>query len=133
VLTPFSRFAHSGSSFVDKRLFVPAQDGHRVGGQNGSWIGPVAHFWSLHGGNNMRQFTWATVATATAAIALSALGNQPSAVAATAAQKKPAPIVAPHCAAKPGSKCPYTTEWTCAKWYSPLKCCTKWRCTSVIH
>lgn len=47
---------------------------------------------------------------------------------------KPA-VVAPRCAAKPGasSKCPYATEWTCAKWYVSLKnCCTKWRCTSVI-
>lgn len=67
------------------------------------------------------------------AIVLSALGNQPAAAAATVVQRKPAPIVAPRCAAMPGSKCPYSTEWTCAARHPALKCCTRWRCTSVIH
>jgi hypothetical protein len=43
------------------------------------------------------------------------------------------PVVAPRCAARPRNKCAYTTEWTCANWYAPLKCCTRWQCTSKVH
>jgi hypothetical protein len=39
-----------GTSFLDKRLFVPGQDGLPPGGQNVSRITPVALFSSLHGG-----------------------------------------------------------------------------------
>lgn len=80
----------------------------------------------------MRRFTWVAAAAATAAIALPALGNQPAALAASASKKPPPHIGNVHCAAKPAG-CPYTTRPTCAKWYAPAKCCTRWQCTSVIH
>lgn len=49
---------------------------------------------------------------------------------------KAKPVVAPSCATKPraSSNCPsYSAEWTCANWHAPLKCCTRWRCTSKIR
>lgn len=42
---------HSGTSLVDKCLFVPAQDGPGLGGQNASRITPVARFGLQNGGN----------------------------------------------------------------------------------
>jgi hypothetical protein len=46
------------------------------------------------------------------------------------------PIVAPRCSEKPsaGPNCPsYSAQWTCASWYGPLKCCTRWQCTSKVR
>jgi hypothetical protein len=49
---------------------------------------------------------------------------------------KTKPVVAPRCAARPraSSSCPpHSAEWTCANWYTPLRCCTSWQCTSKVR
>jgi hypothetical protein len=118
------------TSFVDKRLFVPAQDDPRLGGHNSNLDHAGRSFGLSMEETNMRRFTWVAAAAVTAAIALPALGKQQAALAAT---KKPPPHIGNvHCAAKPAG-CPFTTRPTCAKWYAPAKCCIRWQCTSVIH
>jgi hypothetical protein len=85
----------------------------------------------------MRRFTWAAAAAATAAIVVSALPNQPAAVAATAG-KGPGvvapipcpPIFSPKCQKYYKAVC---TQWGVHKGAKPVRCCTKMACVPEPH
>lgn len=85
----------------------------------------------------MRQFTWAAAAAVTVAIALSAPGNQPAAVAASAGEA-PLVLVASGCPRLISPKCPKYYVARCVQWGRGAiawqkRCCTRMGCVAAPH
>jgi hypothetical protein len=82
----------------------------------------------------MRRFKWVAAAVAAAAIALSALGNQPAGTAASAGEA-PVVLAASGCPRLIPPKCPRFYKAACTQWgrgalaWRPgPKCCTRMGC-----
>jgi len=77
----------------------------------------------------MRRLTWTAAAAATAAIALSALGNQPGALAATAG-KNPVMVAAAECPRLVRPKCPKYYAAACTQHGRGVmaRCCMRMGC-----
>lgn len=84
----------------------------------------------------MPRFTWAVpaAATATAVIALSAFGNRPAAVAATA-DKTPLVVAATGCPRLVRPKCAKYYAAACTQWSHgwAFRCCVRMGCVPQPH